>query len=146
MLVHALGLEHRVERVEQRPQVGIDLRHHVARKGAQTLAGLDRRARQHDPIDLAARQRGDGHSHREERLAGARRADPDRDRRVADRIEVALLVQRLRLDAHAAVRPDDVLEDPARRLVLGERAADGLDRAGRDLEPLPDEVGHLLDH
>src|SRR4051794_34426984 len=53
VLVHALGLEHRVERVEQRAQVRVDLRHHVAREEAQALAGLDGGTRQDDAVDLA---------------------------------------------------------------------------------------------
>ena len=39
-----LGVDHVVERVEQRPQVGVDLGHQVARQEAEPLAGLDRRA------------------------------------------------------------------------------------------------------
>ena len=54
MLGDLLRVEHVVQRVEQRPQVGIDLRHQVARQEAETLAGLDRRAREDDPVDLVA--------------------------------------------------------------------------------------------
>src|SRR4051812_16502045 len=42
-------VEHVVERVEQRAQVRIDLREHVARQEAEPLAGLDRRPREDDP-------------------------------------------------------------------------------------------------
>ena len=70
-------------------------------------------------------QRGGGHRDREEGLARARRADPEGDRVVADRVDVALLVDGLRRDLGRAVAPDDVLEDLRRRLVRVERAGDG---------------------
>jgi hypothetical protein len=117
-----LGLEHVVQRVEQRPQVGVDLRHQVAGQEAEPLAGLDRRTGEDDPVDLAAAERGGGQRDREEGLAGARRADPEGDRVVPDRVDVALLVDRLGRDLGRAVAPDDVLEDARRRLVLVERA------------------------
>ncbi len=69
-----LGVEHVVQRVEQRAQVGIDLRHQIARQEPQPLARLHRRARQDDAVDLVARQRRRRHRHREKRLARARRA------------------------------------------------------------------------
>jgi hypothetical protein len=43
------------------------------------------------------------------------------------------------------VLPDDVLEDLGRALVLVERARDRLDRAGRDLMALLDQVDQLAD-
>ena len=51
--------------------------------------------------------------HRQEGLAGAGRADPEGDRVVADRVDVALLVDGLGRDPRRAVAPDDVLEDLA---------------------------------
>ena len=143
VLVHALGVEHVVERVEQRPQVRVHLGHQVAREEAEPLARLDRRPRQDDPADLAPRQRRHRHRHRQERLAGPGGADADGDRLVADRVHVALLVDRLRRDRLAPVPPDDVLEDRARALVVVERVGDRLDRAGCDLVALADEVGEL---
>ena len=119
VLVHALGLEHVVERVEQRAQVGVDLGRDVARQEAEPLAGLDRGAGEHDPVDLAPRQRRHRHRHGEERLAGAGGADADRDRRAPDRVHVALLVDGLRRDLQPAVAPDHVLEDAARRSRAG---------------------------
>ena len=109
-----LRLHHVVQRVEQRAQVGVDLRHQVAGQEAEPLAGLDRGAREDDPVDLAARERGGRHRHGEERLAGARRADAERDRGAADRVDVPLLVDRLRRDLEVAVAPDDVVEHLAR--------------------------------
>ena len=75
-----LGLEHVVQRVEQRPQVRVDLGHQVAGQEAEPLAGLDRGAGEDDPVDLAAAERGGGQRDREERLAGAGRADAEGDR------------------------------------------------------------------
>ena len=51
-----LRVEHVVQRVEQRAQVGVDLRHQVARQEAEPLAGLDRGAREDDAVDLVARR------------------------------------------------------------------------------------------
>ena len=93
----------------------------VAGQEAEPLARLDRRPREDDPVDLAPRQRGGRHRHREVGLAGAGRADPERDRVVADRVDVALLVDGLRRDARRAMRPDDVPEDRRGALVLVER-------------------------
>src|SRR4051794_17468922 len=143
VLVHALGLEHVVERVEERPQVGVDLGHHVARQEAEPLAGLDGRAREHDAVHLAALERRHRARDREERLAGARRADADGDRLLPDRVDVRLLIDGLRRDLEAAVAPDHVLEDLRRRLVVLERAGHGLDRARRDLVALAHEIGDL---
>jgi len=145
VLVHAVGLEHVVERVEQGAQVGVDLGGDVAGQEAEPLAGLHCRTGEDDAVDLAARQGRHGHGHREERLAGAGRADPDRDRLAADRVHVALLVDRLGGDLQAAVAPDDILEDAAGALVAIERAGDRLDRAGSDLVALPDQVAELAD-
>ena len=74
------------------------------------------------------------------------RADPERDRVVADRVDVALLVDGLGRDAVGAVRPDHVAEDRRRALVLVERGRDRPDRPRRDLVALRDQLGQLLDH
>ena len=146
MLGDPLGIEHVVQRVEQRAQVGIDLGHQVARQEAQALAGLDRGAGEDDPVDLAAAERGGGQSHGQEGLARAGRADPEGDRVLADRVHVALLVDGLGGDLGRAVAPDDVLEDPRGRLVLIQGPAHRLDRAGRDLVALLDQLGELVHH
>jgi hypothetical protein len=52
-----LGVEHVVQRVVQRPQVRVDLVEQRAGQEAEPLAGLDRRARQDDPVDLLGLQR-----------------------------------------------------------------------------------------
>ena len=54
-----LGVEHVVERVEQRAQVRVDLGLDVAGQEAEPLAGLDRRPGEDDPADLAGLERGD---------------------------------------------------------------------------------------
>ena len=140
----ALGLEHVVQRVEQRPKIRIDLGHQVARQEAEALAGLDGGAGEDDPVDLAPAERGGGQRHRQECLAGAGGADAERDRVVADRVDVALLVDGLGRDLGRAVAPDHVLQDLAGRLVLVERALDRLDRARRDLVALDDQLGELV--
>ena len=134
-----------MQRVEQRPQVRVDLRHQVAGQEAEPLAGLDRRTREDDPVDLPPVQRRRRERDREEGLAGARRADPERDRVAADRVDVALLVDGLRRDLRRAMAPDDVLQDRGGRLVRVERAGDRLDRAGGELVTLGDELREFPD-
>ncbi len=91
-----VGIEHVVQRVEQRPQVRVDLVEQRAGQEAEPLARLDRRAGQDDAVDLLGQQRLHGLGHGEVGLAGAGRADAEDDRVLVDRVDVALLVQRLR--------------------------------------------------
>ena len=74
---HLLGRHHVVERVVERPEIGIDLLAQIAGQEAQPLARLDRRARQHDAVDLAPGQMGDGDRDGEIGLAGAGRAEAE---------------------------------------------------------------------
>ena len=69
-----LGVDHVVERVEEGPQVRVDLRLQVAGQKAEPLARLDRRAGEDDPPDVAARAAPRPRAPRQVRLAGARRA------------------------------------------------------------------------
>ena len=69
----------------------------------------------------------------------------ERDRVLADRVDVALLVDRLRRDLRAAVAPDDVLEDVADVLGLVERAEHRVDRARADLVAALDQLDELVD-
>src|SRR4051794_267898 len=55
--VHALGIEHVVEGVEERAQVGIDLRLDVTGKEAEALPGLHRRAGEDHALDIASGER-----------------------------------------------------------------------------------------
>ena len=119
----ALGVDHVVQRVEQRAQVRVDLRHQVAGQEAEPLAGLDGRAREDDAVDLAARRARRWPS-RSARNVLPVPAGPMPNVIVfaPDRVDVALLVDRLRRDLEVAVAPDDVLEHLGRRLVLVEHA------------------------
>ena len=62
-----------------------------------------------------------------------------------DRVDVALLGDRLRRDLLAAVAPDDVLEDVADVLGLVERGEHGVDRVRADLVAALDELDELVD-
>ena len=53
-----VGRQHVVQRVVERPQIRIDLLAQIAGQEAEPLAGLDRRPRQDDPLDLAGHQAG----------------------------------------------------------------------------------------
>jgi hypothetical protein len=103
--VDAVRREHVVQRVVQGAQVGVDLRLQVAGEEAEPLARLDRGAREDHALDLARGQRLDGHGDGQVRLAGAGRADPERDRVVADGVHVAPLVDGLRLGAAGQAAP-----------------------------------------
>ena len=99
--LRALGLDHVVERVVERTQVGVDLGHEVAGQEAEPLARLDRRPGEDDAVDLLGLQRLHRHGHRQPALAGAGRADAEGDDVVADGVDVALLAARLRPDGAA---------------------------------------------
>src|SRR5204863_5196646 len=72
-LLHVRGqpvrLEHVVKRVEEWPQVGVDLLEQSARQEAEPLAGLHGRAREDDPSDLPVREGRNRERHGEVRLA-----------------------------------------------------------------------------
>ena len=96
-----LGLDHVVQGVVERPQVGVDLGGEVAGQEAQPLAGLDRGPGEDDAVDLLGLQRLHRHRHRQPRLAGAGGADAEGDHVVADGVDVALLARRLGADRPA---------------------------------------------
>ena len=60
-----------VQRVEDRPQIGIDLLAHVAGQEAETLAGLDGRAREDDALDMPLFEQRHGMADGEPGLARA---------------------------------------------------------------------------
>ena len=72
--LRAFGLDHVVERVVERPQVGVDLGHEVAGQEAEPLARLDRGPGEDDAVDLLRLQRLHRHRDGEPALARARRA------------------------------------------------------------------------
>ena len=143
--VQPLRIHRVVERVEERAHVRVDLRRDVARQEPEPLAGLDGRAREDDAADLTLGQGGDRECDREIRLARSGGADPERQRRAPDRVDVVLLRHRLRRDPLAAMRPDDVFEDVADILRLVDRVQNRVDRPGADLLPALDELDELLD-
>ena len=103
--LRALGLEHVVEGVVERPQVGVDLGHEVARQEAEPFAGLDGGAGEDDPVDLFRLERPHGCRDGEVGLAGSRRTDPEGDRVRGDGVDVAALSRGHRADRSAAGGP-----------------------------------------
>ena len=87
--VGALGVEHVVERVVERPQVRVHLLLQVAGQEAELLARFDRRPRQDDAAHLLGEQERDRLRHRQVGLAGAGRADAEHDVVLLDRVEIA---------------------------------------------------------
>ena len=74
-----LGAEHFVQRVVQRPQIGVHLLLHRPGQESETLTGLDHRAHEQDTAHPARLQCLDRCRHRQVGLAGAGRADAEVD-------------------------------------------------------------------
>ena len=109
-----------VQRVVERTQVRIDLLREVAGKEPEPLAGLDRGAHQHDALDRVALERVDRAGDGEIGLAGARRADAERDVVGLDVAQVLDLVRRAAVQVGASRLQD--------RLIVG--AGDAIDAIG----------------
>ena len=141
-----LAVDHVVERVEQRPEVRVDLLAHGAGQEPEALPRLHRRSCEDDAAHLLAEERADGHGRGQVRLAGAGRPDAERDGVAADGVHVQLLVDGARAHLAAAVRPHHVAVD-LRGLARGvdgdvhERLDDG--RAQRP--PALDDLHELLE-
>ena len=116
------GVHHVVERVVERAQIGIDLLAHVAGQEAEPLAGLDRRPRQDDAVDLLALEHRDGMRDREIGLAGAGGADAEHQLMALERADIGVLRGGAR--AHRALAQVDLLEGRprARRVEVEQRA------------------------
>ena len=113
--LHRIGVEHVVQRVVQRAEVRVDLRHQVTWKEAQPLPRLDRWPSEDDPLHLLGLQRLDGHRHRKPRLSGPCGSQTEGDHVLGDRVDVALLPGGLRLDLTALGPAQDLMcEDLAR--------------------------------
>ena len=141
-----------VERVIDRAQIGIDLVAHVAGQEAEPLAGLDRGARQHQPLDQTLFEERDGMADREPGLAGAGRAFGEHQLMLAQSREVMVLRGAAGAHDAALARLDDA-ETFLGRLVAGEQQPligafgdDALDIAfARRLTQLDALVKHLED-
>ena len=96
--LHAIGVEHVVQRVVQGPQVRVHLLLQVAGQKAELLAGLHRRPRQDDAAHLLLQQVRHGLRHGEVGLARAGRTDAEDDVVLVDRLQVAALVDALGRD------------------------------------------------
>ena len=94
--VPRLGVEHVVERVVERAQIRVDLGEDVAGQEAEPLSRLDRRAGEDDAVDLLRLERLHRQRDGEVALARTGGADGERDRVVADCVDVPLLARGLR--------------------------------------------------
>ena len=148
-LAGAVEVDHVVQRVVERAEVRVHLLRQVAGQEAELLAGLDRRAREHDAREAVLHELGDGHRHGQVRLAGTRRPDAEHDVEVADRVDVRLLRDALRRD-HALVRRDEdrVEEDvaEARPAVAGQDAERVLHVGRVDRVALLEQAVELRQH
>ena len=125
-LLGAFGLDHVVEGVVERPQVGVDLGHQVARQESQALARFHGGPGEDDALHLLGLQRLHGKGDRQPTLARAGGAEGEGDHVLPNGVDVALLTGGLRPD-RAALGPakDLVGQHPARSL----RGAHHVDRA-----------------
>ena len=141
-----------VQRVVDRPQIRIDLLAHVAGQEAEPLAGLDRRPRQDDAVDLLALEQRHRMRDREPGLAGAGGAGAEHQRVAAQRADIGVL--RGGAGAHRALAQVDLLEAgrAARRVEVEQRAlrdrqADrALDVAGGELVAALDVLVEAFEH
>ena len=97
-----------IQRVVDRPQIGIDLLAHVAGQEAEPFAGFDRRPRQDDAVDFLALEHLDRMRDREPGLAGAGRTGAEHQRMVLERADIGVL--RRGAGAHRALAQIDFLE------------------------------------
>ena len=121
-----VGRHHVVERVVERAKIGIDLLAHVAGQEAEPLAGLDRRARQDDPLRRAALDHRRGIGDGEIGLAGAGRADAEDQLGPIEGADIGVL--------HHGARHDRA---PPRRDLGHRQAAARLERRQAELLPRP---------
>ena len=97
-----------VQRVVDRPQIGIDFLAQIAGQKAEPLAGFDRGPRQDDAIDFLALEQLGGMRHREPGLAGAGRADAEHQFVAFERADIGIL--RGGAGPHRALAQIDALE------------------------------------
>ena len=125
---HGLVVHHLAERVEQRPQIGIDLGLHVAGQVAEALTRLDRGPDEDDLADLPGAKAGHGQGHGEKCLAAPRRSRAEDDVVIPDRLHVGCLARRL--GHQLPSRPGHL-----------DRVRGGL---GRGIDDPGEQPGHLL--
>ena len=128
--LRALGFEHVVERVVERSEVRVDLGHEIARQEAEPLTGLDRGPGEDDALHLLVLEGLHGHGHRQPALAGAGRAEPERDHVRADGVDVALLAGRLRPHRAAPRRAQDLVGQHLARALGGAHHVDDATHVG----------------
>ena len=139
----AVEADHLVQRVVHRPQVGIDLLRQVARQETEPFARFHRGPHEHEAPHALALHRLDGTGDREVGLAGARRADAERQVVRADRMEILLLVCAAAAD-QAAQRLDGVLvvRGPRAHAALLDRQVHVLGRDGLDTRAVVEDSKH----
>src|SRR5947209_5900078 len=127
-LEQALGpleLEHVVEGVVEGAEVGVDLGHEVAGQEPEALARFDGGTGEDDAVHLLVLQRlhteGDG----QVGLAGARRANHERDDVVPDGVGVVLLAAGLGADSASPGRAQNLGGEDLRRPLVGLHHVDG---------------------
>ena len=103
-----------LQRVVDRAQIGIDLLAHVAGQKAEPLAGLDRGARQDQPLDDALFEQRNGMADRQPGLAGAGRPFGEDEFVLLQRAQIEILGP-LRARTRRCLRVRDLFEDGARR-------------------------------
>ena len=101
-----------IEGVVERTQVRIDLALKIAGKKSQFLAGFYRRPGHDDPGYFFISESSDRHSHRQIRLSGSGRTNPESDHMIPDSVDILLLAISLGTDRLSSDRmADDIAID-----------------------------------
>ena len=112
-----LGVEHIVERVVERAEIGEDFFAEIAGEETEGLAGFDGGTGENDALDFVFEERGDGGGHREVGLTGAGGADAKDDRVGEHRLKVKFLAERFRHNRLAVGGDDERLGDEGAHLI-----------------------------
>ena len=136
-LLHTLAGHHVLQRVVQRPEVGIHLGLHVAREKSERFTSLDRRPREHNPLDPLTHQCVDGCGDGEIGLACTGRPDPEYDVVLENRLQVCGLPRRLSLHDLA----DSWQDEPRADRRVAARLSPTLESLASELET---ELGKTL--
>ena len=90
-----LHVHHVVERIVERPEVGVDLRVHIPRQEPELLAGFHSRPGEDDAADLLPCQSRHRHGHGQVGFAGPGRSDRNHDVEFLNGLDVGFLGRRL---------------------------------------------------
>ena len=107
----AVEVHHVVERIVERPQIGVDLLGQVAREETELLASLDGRAGEYDATHFMFHQLGQSDGHGQIRFTRTSWTYPKDNVKAADGVDVGLLRDTLGRNRAAVGRDVDGIEE-----------------------------------